>query len=272
MSTALKVLLPTNFSVQATYAQILLQQLAKNVALDIHLAHVLPFPETVSILPDGNIITCGEIDPGYIKVQRDIALQKLKSIEGNFGGYHILVGPTVDAISTYAEAQNFDLVVMGTKGTDGWVEKLAGSKTQHTVRQSSVPVLSLMCDRSAWEPQEILLVHQFDKEALLLPKASLAIIQAFSSQIHLLEFIKDVSSEQSVRSAMDQFAKEHQLENVRKHVLLEKDVELGVLHFDQMKSVDMLLIGTHAKGGIFHKSATEKLVNHMYKPILTFHL
>jgi nucleotide-binding universal stress UspA family protein len=71
---------------------------------------------------------------------------------------------------------------------------------------------------------------------------------------------------------MDQFAKEHQLDNVRKHVLLEKDVELGVLHFDQMKSVDMLLIGTHAKGGIFHKSATEKLVNHMYKPILTFHL
>lgn len=272
MATALKVLLPTNFSVQATYAQILLQQLAKKVALEIHLAHVLPFPETVSILPDGQIMTCGEIDPGYIRVQRDIALQKLQAIEGDFAGHHILVGPTVDALSNYAEAQNFDLVVMGTKGTDGWVEKLSGSKTQHVVRQSSVPVLSLMCDRSDWQPQEILLVHQFDKEALTLPKASLAIIQAFAQQVHLLEFLKTDSNKDQVLKAMDQFATSHQLAHVRKHILLEKDVEQGVLHFDQMQSVDFLLIGTHAKGGIFHKSATEKLVNHMYKPILTFHL
>ena len=272
MATALKVLLPTNFSVQATYAQILLQQLAKKVALEIHLAHVLPFPETVSILPDGNIITCGEIDQGYIKVQRDIALQKLKDIDGDFAGFHILVGPTVDAISTYAENQHFDLIVMGTKGTDGWVEKLAGSKTQHAVRQSNVPVLSLMCDRSDWQPQEILLVHQFDKEKLSLPKAAVAIIQAFASQVHLLEFLKSDANKDQVLEAMEQFEKSHELENVRKHVLLEKDVELGVLHFDQMKSVDLLLIGTHAKGGIFHKSATEKLVNHMYKPILTFHI
>ena len=71
---------------------------------------------------------------------------------------------------------------------------------------------------------------------------------------------------------MDQFATSHQLTHVRKHILLEKDVEQGVLHFDQMQSVDFLLIGTHAKGGIFHISATEKLVNHMYKPILTFHI
>jgi nucleotide-binding universal stress UspA family protein len=54
--------------------------------------------------------------------------------------------------------------------------------------------------------------------------------------------------------------------------LVEKNVENGVLHFDQMKAVDMLLIGTHAKSRLFHKSATQSLVSHLYKPMITFHI
>jgi nucleotide-binding universal stress UspA family protein len=270
MAKALKVLLPTNFSVQASYAQILLEQLAKKVELDIHLAHVLPFPETVSILPDGQIQTCGEIDLGYVTLQRDLTLQKLKEIKGQFAGYHILVGPSVDAVIQYAEQEQFDLIVMGTKATEGIVEKLVGTKTQIVVRNSVVPVLSLMCDRSDWTPEEVLLVHQFDKEDLVLPAATLAIIGAFQSRIHLLEFVQDQKSEESVKTAMRAFVTKHGLQHVNMHVLQEKDVEQGVLHFDQMKGVDMLLIGTHGNGGLFHKSATESLINHMYKPMLTF--
>jgi len=274
MGSPLKVLLPTNFSVQASYAQILLEKLAQHIPIECHLAHVLPFPETVSILPDGNILTCGEIDPGFIALQRDLALEKLKSIKGEFAGHHILVGSFVDAIESYAHKQQFDLIVMGTKGTDGWVEKLAGSKAQHVVRQSSTPVLSLMCDRSDWQPKEVLLVHQFDKEEIELPHAALEILKAFGSEVHLLEFVKEEHTENQhkIYTAMDLLASKLGLFNIKKHVLVEKDVEQGVYHFDQMKSVDLLLIGTHAKGGIFHQSATEKLVNHMYKPMLTFHI
>lgn len=274
MRSPLKVLLPTNFSVQASYAQILLEQLAQRIPIECHLAHVLPFPETVSILPDGNILTCGEIDPGFIAMQRDLALKKLKGVDGTFAGHHILVGSFVDALEKYAQEQHFDLIVMGTKGTDGWVEKLAGSKAQHVVRQSSTPVLSLMCDRSDWQPKEVLLVHQFDKEEIVLPNTAIEILRAFGSEVHLLEFVKEqnVENKAKIFAAMDMFAKKLDLSNIKKHILVEKDVEQGVFHFDQMKSVDLLLIGTHARGGIFHKSSTEKLVNHMYKPMLTFHI
>lgn len=270
MTKALKVLLPTNFSVQASHAQILLAQLAKKVSLEIHLAHVLPFPETVTIFPDGQIQTCGEVDLGYVTLQRDIALQKLKEQNGNFSGFHILVGSSAEAVVKYAEQENFDLIVMGTKGTGGIVEKIVGTKTQHVVRNSVVPVLSMMCDRSDWTPQEVLLVHQFDKENLSLPAATLAIIQAFKSRVHLLEFVQDEKKEELVKKAMHDFAVKNALENVQLHTLYEKDVAQGVLHFDQMKHIDMLLIGTHGNGSMFHKSATENLINHMYKPILTF--
>lgn len=272
MSRPLKVLLPTNFSVQATYAQILLERLAQKVQLEVHLAHVLPLPETVTILPDGQIQTCGEIDFGFVELQRDLTLQKLKAVEGTFHGHHILIGPSVESVVDYAENHAFDLIVMGTKGTRGLVEKLVGSKTQNVVRQSRVPVLSLMCERSDWMPQEVLLAHRFYKEELQLPFATLAIIKAFKSKVHLLEFIDQSQQEEHVKQAMHAFAQKEGLEKVQYHTLLEKDVEQGVLHFDQMKSVDMLLIGTHAKSRLFHKSATQSLVSHLYKPIITFHI
>ncbi len=272
MSKALKVLLPTNFSVHATYAQILLERLAQKVQLEVHLAHVLPLPETVSILPDGQIQTCGEIDMGFVELQRDLTLQKLKSIEGHFHGHHILVGSSVESVVDFAETHEFDLIVMGSKGSTGLIEKLVGSKTQNVVKKSKIPVLSLMCDRSDWTPNEILLAHQFDKELVHIPNVILAIIAAFKSMVHLLQFIDEQHQEESANQAMQAFAQKEGLANVQFHTLVEKNVENGVLHFDQMKAVDMLLIGTHAKSRLFHKSATQSLVSHLYKPMITFHI
>jgi hypothetical protein len=39
-----------------------------------------------------------------------------------------------------------------------------------------------------------------------------------------------------------------------------------------MHEVDIVCIGTHGKGSFFHTSATEKLINHLFKPIISFHL
>ncbi len=59
---------------------------------------------------------------------------------------------------------------------------------------------------------------------------------------------------------------------IKKYVQAHKDVELGVVHFNEMNNMDIICIGTHGKGGIFHHSATEKLINHLFKPIVSFHL
>ncbi len=71
---------------------------------------------------------------------------------------------------------------------------------------------------------------------------------------------------------MDEFARLNRLSNYDKHVLTDTDVENGVVHFSEMKEIDLVCIGTHGKGGLFHHSATEKLINHLFKPIISFHL
>jgi len=36
--------------------------------------------------------------------------------------------------------------------------------------------------------------------------------------------------------------------------------------------MDIICTDTHGKGGFFHQSDTEKLINNLYKPIISFHL
>jgi nucleotide-binding universal stress UspA family protein len=71
---------------------------------------------------------------------------------------------------------------------------------------------------------------------------------------------------------MQVFASNNAILNYEMHVLKDTDVEKGVIHFNQMNNMDIVCIGTHGKGGWFHASATEALINHMFKPIISFQL
>ena len=97
-------------------------------------------------------------------------------------------------------------------------------------------------------------------------------IKAFNTKTHLLHIISKEGDKESVSAGMDKFATENNIANYEKHFLIDKDVENGVVHFNQMHEMDVICIGTHGKGGLFHTSATEKLVNHLFKPIISFHL
>ena len=163
---------------------------------------------------------------------------------------------------------------MGTKGAWGLKEKLSGSETQIIARQSTVPLLSLMCDRSDLIIENILLVHDFsnakNENLELLHK----LIKAFNTKVHLLQITENVSDENKskVFSKMDEFASANTISNFEKHVLRDSDVENGVIHFNQMQEMDIICIGTKGKAGLFHQSATEKLINHLFKPIISYHL
>jgi nucleotide-binding universal stress UspA family protein len=75
-----------------------------------------------------------------------------------------------------------------------------------------------------------------------------------------------------VESQMKDFADLNGITNFECHLVHDKDVENGVVHFNQQNNMDIICIGTHGRGGFFHHSATEKLINHMFKPIISFHL
>ena len=273
----LKVLIPTDFSVQAEYAYLMVKKLEEKIPVEIHFIHVLNVPDTVSMDKQGDIQTCGDISVEFVVSQKIIAdrkLNNLKTLYGNDIITHLELGKLTEKIVAYSQENKFDLIVMGTKGAWGLKEKLSGSETQVVARQSMIPLLSLMCDRSDLVIQNILLVHDFtnpkNENLALLHK----LIKAFNTKVHLLQISKDTSDfkKSAIMSNMDEFALANHITNLEMHVLNDSDVENGVIHFNQMQEMDIVCIGTHGKGGLFHHSATEKLINHLFKPIISYHI
>lgn len=274
---SLKILIPTDFSVQAEYAYLMVKKLEEKTAIDIHFLHVLEVPDTVTMDSSGRIQTCGEIDVNYVLKQKEIAERKLAEIKTMYGNHiytHLVLGKTTDAILNFSDQQHFDLIVMGTKGAWGLHETLSGSETQIIARRSKTPVLSLMCDRSDLNIHNVLLVYDFTnplKEDITLIHK---LIKAFDTKIHFLQITSEkVATERpSIEANMKAFAELNNITNYECHLINDKDVENGVIHFNQMNNMDLICIGTHGKGGVFHQSATEKLINHLFKPIISFHL
>ncbi len=274
---SLKILIPTDFSVQAEFAYLMVKKLEGMAELDIHFLHVLAVPDTVTMNANGNIETCGEIDVNYVVQQKDIAERKLANLKTLYGPHihsHLVLGKITDAVLVFSETNHFDLIVMGTKGAWGIKEKLSGSETQMIARKSKIPLLSLMCDRSDLVIKNVLLVHNFSNPA----KEDLGLMQklinAFGTKLHLLQIVSGrvEDEKEAVESNMKKFAALNNIINYECHLINDKDVENGVIHYNQMNNMDIICIGTHGKGGIFHQSATEKLINHLFKPIISFHL
>lgn len=273
----LKILIPTDFSVQSEFAFLMVKKLEEKINTEIHFLHVLAVPDTVSMDANGQISTCGEIDIAYIEQQKNIAerqLANLKNIYGQEIHTHFVLGKPTDAIVNFANASKVDLIVMGTKGAWGIKEKISGSATQMVARKSTIPVLSLMCDRSDLTINHLLLVHDFSKptaEDLGLMKK---IVVAFNPTLHFLQIVTgDINvAKAAIEMQMQQFANLNAITNFECHIVNDKDVENGVIHFNQMMNMDIICIGTHGKAGLLHQSATEKLINHLFKPIISFHL
>jgi nucleotide-binding universal stress UspA family protein len=273
----LKVLIPTDFSVQAEYAYLMVKKLEEKTPIEIHFIHVLDVPDTVTIDKNGKVQTCGEIDINYVISQNEIADRKLNNLKNIYGQHiqtHLVLGKITDSILNYSEANNFDLIVMGTKGAWGLKEKLSGSEAQIIARKSEIPLLSLMCDRSDLIIRNILLVHDFknpSKDNLILLKK---LIKAFGAKVHQLQIVSKQTDleKENVLKLMDKYAAENNITDYENHLLNDMDVENGVIHFNQMQDMDIVCIGIHGKSGLFHTSVTEKLINHLFKPIISFHL
>ena len=270
----IKILIPTDFSVQADFAFSLVQNLSSTLPMEIHFLHILNVPESVVLKENQLIDSCGELDIKFIDNLRIIAANKLATLEEAHQGVktHLILGKTTQSIIDFAEKQKFDLIVMGTKGATGIRERLAGSETQHIARKSPIPVLSLMFDRSELKIKNILFVHNFEDTA----KQDLGILQTlltkFQPTLHFLQITKGKSEEEfnRIENNMYDFSLANALPNFEAHIIQDKDVEQGVIHFNQMHEIDLVCMGTHGKGSIFHSSVTEKLINHLYKPMISF--
>jgi len=184
-----KILVPTDFSSGAEAAYAIAKQLAHKFSGKIDLMHVLPTGEylretlkkiPVAVDPDKNVI------PDIVNQAERKLNSVLEEIEDPIRG-KIHIGKNrkaSDSIIHYANDEEYDLIVMGSKGEDKSFMK-RGSTTLRTLRNSKVPVLAIDKGTLAGDIKRLLLPTDSSQLSLSALPHAVALAHAFGAEITL---------------------------------------------------------------------------------------
>ncbi|EMR03329.1 universal stress protein [Cesiribacter andamanensis] len=272
-----KIVVPTDLSELSGYALTLAQKFARQSGAEILALTVVPTPADAVFTRDGELAEDEDFDLATLKKEMQKSRERLAgwiSQSGIAATPIVKAGNLTDQILHCTKKEGIDLVVMGTHGLNGLRELIADSVTEQVVRQSSVPVLSLKCDRSDLEIKNIVLASKFDAITPRQIGFIKELQQAFGATIHLLRIVtpSDFKSSRYLQEHMEAFAAANGLTNVAHHIWADKDVESGILHFTQDRGMDMICIGVEKDklSKLFQKHVSSALVNHVFYPVLTF--
>lgn len=272
------ILVPTDFSEISRYALDLAQKIAHHTGAGIYLLKVVPAPAEAVYDANHNLVAGDAYDLKVVSEAQQADQQKLHDW-GEEATYvtkaEARVGRLTEEIMSAIEREKIDLVVMATHGAHGLKEMITGSHTEHIVRNSPVPVLSLKCDRFDLDFNHIAIAGDFHRPVKQHLEVILDLQKAFDATLHLVKINtrRDFETSRAVKAHFDEFVGKNGLDKVEYHLYCDEDVEQGILHFSEDFGVDMITMGTHQRKGINHwinGSISEDVVNHLMRPILTY--
>lgn len=274
-----RILVPTDFSEQAENALKLAAQLARQHDCEIFLLHMLELPLDL-------------VDPVMGSRSNDLpeALFFMKLAHKRFE--EIMNRPYLYGLTIHEKVQfheafegimetskdcGCDLIVMGSKGANGFKEMFVGSNTEKVVRTSETPVLVIKKEHHEFRVKNFIFATDFDPEAKKVLPQVVRFARLFDAKLHLV-YINTASKFLSTEDAdlqMESFMEDSGFDNYTLNVFNDRTVESGILNFAKKLDSNLVGIGTHGRSGIahfFNGSVSEDLVNHANRPVITFKL
>ncbi|MBL85078.1 MAG: universal stress protein UspA [Winogradskyella sp.] len=270
-----RILVPTDFSEQATNALEVAAMLAKKHDADIYLLHMMEIPMQ-------------HIDPGAVKSDIPETLFFMKLAHKKFEDLMesdflegITVHETVKADITFNEIKDackefdIDLIVMGSHGATGLKEMFIGSNAEKVVRSSDVPVLVIKNKHQSFNIKNFVFASDFKNDNKETYQQAVKFAELFDAKIHLLlvNTANNFITTHESRTRINDFISGQSFENYTINVHNDFSIEQGILTFSQEIDADLIGISTHGRQGIahfFNGSISEDLVNHAKRPVITF--
>lgn len=279
MENKLNIMVPVDFTPVSYRAIEFLAFLMDTTPINTHLVHVI---EVNAAEWAGTVDASETLNKTVLEQKQKLAEHKFAELKQHVDfsfTSEVLFGGLTTTLANYADKQSIDLMIMGTEGTDGWLEKVSGSEAQHVVRYNHIPVITIHKNAAITPIQNLLWMADFKAEKQ--PEQSVATIkllqQLFSAKLHLLQIVdkKDEDKAQQLKQNIQAFAERLSLQNFELHLHHNYKVPAGVRNFNEVSAIDLVLIGTHGRKGIshlFYGSIAETLVNHCNRPLMTYHL
>ncbi len=270
-----RILVPTDFSIQAEYAAEVAADIARKNNAELYLLHAMQIPVYESNTSIADYQNMPEAI-FFLKLARqkfeefrakpffkDVNLKEVIQMENT---YELIVGN--------AEKHNIDLIVMGSKGSTGLNDVLIGSNTEKVIRRSKCPVLTVKSKMDGFNPQNVAFFSSFATEYQGVFKKALDVLAGFNVNFHFVHVItpRNFESSNTTLARMEDFKNHFNRPEIQIHIQNAETIEEGAFEFGERISVDLRVLGTHGRTGLSHMmfgSITEDIANQSKLPVLS---
>ena len=271
-----KILVPTDFSDQASYAlEVAVSIARKSGGAEVHLYHVIEvpdYPEITDIIAYRALGSTNVLEEIEKKLAQTAECEQDDDIEVT---YSIDFDTPYEKISGKAADGKFDLVVIGSHGRQGIDRLLVGSTTEKVIQHAPCLVLTIKEPVSWFCPSNLVFSSNFYGEIAEGFSGLQDFAVLYDATLHLLKVNTRSHFETTrySRQLMEGFAEEQKLSNYTINIYNDDSEEEGILHFANDTQADMICIPTHGRTGLSHLiagSIAESISEHAFRPVLTY--
>lgn len=271
-----RILVATDFS---THSEAALRQaiwLARKSKAKVVVGHVLPdlrqavmgtsYEARIDLLYGE-----GEIFQKELRRESDAKLEKLVSDLGATDldiTYETLIGEPFAELAHAVQAENYDLVLAGTRGMSAWEKLFIGSTTKQLIRTCPTDVWIVRAEHTA-QPKVVLAATDFSAASLKAAQQGLWLAQQAGAAFHVLHIIDSNDAPESMLSRLPDGSNLRQVikdESKRRldeflqslsvdHTQVHAHLSLGTpwqetVRMAQQLNADVIAIGTVGRRGI----------------------
>lgn len=276
-----KIIVPVDFSTQASDALNFAIQFAEKTNGKIVLLHVLEFPVSsfnVSGEVD-DVSTDSFYEEEFVKGVH-LRLDEWAKKAGS-GGVEVATrmkqgNPYQNISHTIAEGEA-DLIIMGSKGASGLKEIFIGSNAERVIRYADCPVIVIKGPIELKTMKNMVLASDLTEEQDWVAYKAKEMQELLGLNLHVVKvktghnFLTTEEANKQLKS----FAARNYLENHTLNTIEAEYSDEGIVAFAEKVGAGIILIGTHGKTGLAHffgGSKAEDVANESKIPVMTFKL
>lgn len=269
----MKLLVPTDFSKPAKTALLYAVHMSKKLQGEIT---VLWFNSIQS--SKKTLTKWKKLEADMIAIAREDAEHFVKEVLAEAKSrikieYHFTSGASfAESVDDYAVKNNFDMIVMGTKGATGLKKVVIGSHAAAMIDHSRIPVL-VIPEKAAFRPLKKIVYASTLYNVDLEIKTVAAFAAVFNASLHIVHVSPKFSVAKQDKAFLVDLIKTAGYSKVVYRNVKGDDVAKALDEYLAESDADMLTVFTHKLDTyekLFGKSVTRQLAFHAHVPLLTF--
>lgn len=271
----MKILIPTDFSKLSTVAVHYATRLAMKLDAEILLLNVVFINSPPHALAELKINQILDKMEDNAREDFELLMKEIKKETGNRlkVSYEIIKGfPVEDVVESFANHNDINLIIIGTKGASGLEKVLLGSNATAVISKSKIPVITVPEHGRFSSINHIVYasdMHSVNKEMATLIKFA----QFFDASIHLLHIASPNSKKKFDKENLkDKLIGKHNYPKISIHIALNDEIEEAIDEYITRVKADLLAMFTHKPTffeKLFGKSVTREMAFHSWIPLLS---